>query len=339
MENRSPYIVDAPSVSIIMLKVLLALIPGIVFYVYAFGPGVIINILLASLTVVLTESAILSLRKLPVKPFIFDGSGLVTAWLLALSIPSIAPWWIIVLGTLLCIIFGKHLYGGLGYNLFNPAMVGYAILLISFPSIMTHWQTPTALMSSHADWLEQVKIIFNNNLLSKDTLDAMSSATPLDYIKTQLTLHQPLSIIKQEKIFGFVGGTGLELINLGYLAGGLYLLKEKIISWHLPVAFLSTLFITALIFNAISPDVFASPLFHIMSGGSMLCAFFIITDPVSAPTTPRGKIIFGMGIALLVFIIRIFGGYPEGIAFAVLLFNICAPLIDSLTQPRIFGHK
>jgi len=194
-------------------------------------------------------------------------------------------------------------------------------------------------MSSHADWLEQVKIIFNNNLLSKDTLDAMSSATPLDYIKTQLTLHQPLSIIKQEKIFGFVGGTGLELINLGYLAGGLYLLKEKIISWHLPVAFLSTLFITALIFNAISPDVFASPLFHIMSGGSMLCAFFIITDPVSAPTTPRGKIIFGMGIALLVFIIRIFGGYPEGIAFAVLLFNICAPLIDSLTQPRIFGHK
>lgn len=339
MENRSPYIVDAPSVSIIMLKVLLALIPGIVFYVYAFGPGVIINILLASLTVVLTESAILSLRKLPVKPFIFDGSGLVTAWLLALSIPSIAPWWIIVLGTLLCIIFGKHLYGGLGYNLFNPAMVGYAILLISFPSIMTHWQIPTALMSSHADWLEQVKIIFNNNLLSKDTLDAMSSATPLDYIKTQLTLHQPLSIIKQEKIFGFVGGTGLELINLGYLAGGLYLLKEKIISWHLPVAFLSTLFITALIFNAISPDVFASPLFHIMSGGSMLCAFFIITDPVSAPTTPRGKIIFGMGIALLVFIIRIFGGYPEGIAFAVLLFNICAPLIDSLTQPRIFGHK
>ena len=339
MENRSPYIVDAPSVSIIMLKVLLALIPGIAFYVYTFGPGVIINILLASLTAVLTESAILSLRKLPVKPFIFDGSGLVTAWLLALSIPSIAPWWIIVLGTLLCIIFGKHLYGGLGYNLFNPAMVGYAILLISFPSIMTHWQTPTALMSSHADWLEQVKIIFNNNLLSKDTLDAMSSATPLDYIKTQLTLHQPLSIIKQEKIFGFVGGAGLELINLGYLAGGLYLLKEKIISWHLPVAFLSTLFITALIFNAISPDVFASPLFHIMSGGSMLCAFFIITDPVSAPTTPRGKIIFGMGIALLVFIIRIFGGYPEGIAFAVLLFNICAPLIDSLTQPRIFGHK
>ena len=167
----------------------------------------------------------------------------------------------------------------------------------------------------------------------------MSSATPLDYIKTQLTLHQPLSIIKQEKIFGFVGGAGLELINLGYLAGGLYLLKEKIISWHLPIAFLSTLFITALIFNAISPDVFASPLFHIMSGGSMLCAFFIITDPVSAPTTPRGKIIFGMGIALLVFIIRIFGGYPEGIAFAVLLFNICAPLIDSLTQPRIFGHK
>ena len=175
--------------------------------------------------------------------------------------------------------------------------------------------------------------------MSKETLDAMSSATPLDYIKTQLTLNQPLATIQQDKIFGFVGGRGLELINLGYLAGGLYMLKEKIISWHLPVAFLSTLFVSALVFNVISPDTFASPLFHIMSGGSILCAFFIITDPVSAPTTPKGKIYFGMGIALLVLIIRLFGGYPEGIAFAVLFLNICVPLIDSLTQPRIFGHK
>jgi electron transport complex protein RnfD len=339
MENRSPYIVNAPSVSIIMFKVLIALIPGITLYAYVFGLGVIINILLASLTVLLTESVILAIRKLPIKPFILDGSGLVTAWLLALSIPSIAPWWIIVLGTSLCIIFGKHLYGGLGYNLFNPAMVGYAILLISFPSIMTHWQTPQALLASPMDWHDQIRIIFYNNLLSKETLDAVSSATPLDYIKTQLTLHQPLSSIQQDKIFGFIAGHGLELINLGYLAGGLYLLGEKIISWHLPVAFLSTLFITALMFNISAPETFASPLFHIMSGGSMLCAFFIITDPVSGPTTPKGKISFGAGIALLVFIIRIFGGYPEGIAFAVLLFNICVPLIDSLTQPRVFGHK
>ena len=339
MDNRSPYVVNAPSVSMIMLKVLIALIPGIAIYVYIFGLGVIINILLASLTVILTESIILSIRKLPIKPFIFDGSGLVAAWLLALSVPSIAPWWIIVLGTALCIIFGKHLYGGLGYNLFNPAMVGYAILLISFPSIMTNWQIPSSLMITHVDWLDQIKIIFNNNLISKDMLDAMSSATPLDYIKTQLTLNQSLNTIQQNKIFGLVGGKGLELINLGYLAGGLYLLKEKIISWHLPVAFLSTLFITALIFNVLAPDTFVSPLFHIMSGGSILCAFFIITDPVSGPTTPRGKIYFAMAIALLVFIIRIFGGYPEGIAFAVLLLNICVPLIDSLSQPRIFGHK
>jgi len=339
MDNRSPYIVDAPSVSVIMFKVLLALIPGIALYVYAFGLGVIVNITLASLTVVLTESAILAIRKLPIKPFILDGSGLVTAWLLALSIPSIAPWWIIVLGTLLCIIFGKHVYGGLGYNLFNPAMVGYAILLISFPSIMTHWQIPTNLMENHVEWLDQIKIIMNSHLLSKETIDAMSSATPLDYIKTQLTLNQPLNIIQQNKIFGFLGGSGLELVNLGYLAGGLYLLKDKIISWHLPVSFLATLFFTAFIFNSFSPDTFASPLFHVMSGGSILCAFFIITDPVSAPTTPKGKIYFGVAIALLVFIIRIFGGYPEGIAFAVLFMNICAPLIDSLTQPRIFGHK
>ena len=339
MDNRSPYIADAPSVSVIMFKVLLALIPGIALYVYVFGLGVIVNIILASITVVLTESTILAIRKLPIKPFILDGSGLVAAWLLAVSIPSIAPWWIIVIGTLLCITFGKHIYGGLGYNLFNPAMVGYAILLISFPSIMTHWQIPTNLMESHIEWLDQIKIVMSSHLLSKETIDAMSSATPLDYIKTQLTLNQPLDIIKQNKIFGFLGGKGLDLVNLGYLAGGLYMLKEKIISWHLPVAFLTSLFFIALIFYSIAPDTYASPLFHIMSGGSILCAFFIITDPVSGPTTPRGKIYFGIAIGLLVFIIRIFGGYPEGVAFAVLLMNIFVPLIDSLTQPRIFGHK
>lgn len=339
MDNRSPYIADAPSVSVIMFKVLLALIPGIALYVYVFGLGVIVNIILASITVVLSESTILAIRKLPIKPFILDGSGLVAAWLLAVSIPSIAPWWIIVIGTLLCITFGKHIYGGLGYNLFNPAMVGYAILLISFPSIMTHWQIPTNLMENHIEWLDQIKIVMNSHLLSKETIDAMSSATPLDYIKTQLTLNQPLNIIQQNKIFGFLGGKGLDLVNLGYLVGGLYMLKEKIISWHLPVAFLTSLFFIALIFYSIAPDTYASPLFHIMSGGSILCAFFIITDPVSGPTTPRGKIYFGIAIGLLVFIIRIFGGYPEGVAFAVLLMNIFVPLIDSLTQPRIFGHK
>ncbi len=339
MDNRSPYIADAPSVSVIMFKVLLALIPGIALYVYVFGLGVIVNIILASITVVLTESTILAIRKLPIKPFILDGSGLVAAWLLAVSIPSIAPWWIIVIGTLLCITFGKHIYGGLGYNLFNPAMVGYAILLISFPSIMTHWQIPTNLMENHIEWLDQIKIVMNSHLLSKETIDAMSSATPLDYIKTQLTLNQPLNIIQQNKIFSFLGGKGLDLVNLGYLAGGLYMLKEKIISWHLPVAFLTSLFFIALIFYSIAPDTYASPLFHIMSGGSILCAFFIITDPVSGPTTPKGKIYFGIAIGLLVFIIRIFGGYPEGVAFAVLLMNIFVPLIDSLTQPRIFGHK
>jgi len=244
-----------------------------------------------------------------------------------------------VLGTLLCITFGKHVYGGLGYNLFNPAMLGYAILLISFPLIMSQWQIPNSLIENNIEWFDQIKIIMNSSLLSKETIDAMSSATPLDYIKTQLTLNQPLSVIQQNKIFGFLGGKGLELIGLGYLAGGLYLLKEKIISWHLPVSFLASLFIIASIFYSIAPDTYASPLFHVMSGGSILCAFFIITDPVSGPTTPKGKIYFGIAIGLLVFIIRIFGGYPEGIAFAVLIMNIFVPLIDSLTQPRIFGHK
>jgi len=339
MFNRSPYISSAPSVSIIMLKVLLALVPGIAAYVWVFGGGILVTLTLASVTALASEAVALKLRNRPIKPFLMDGSALVTAWLLALALPPLAPWWLVVLGTLFAIIVAKQLYGGLGYNPFNPAMVGYAVLLISFPLIMTSWPAPLALAQAKLGFADQLRYIFGGALPVGVLVDAISSATPLDYLKTQLTLHHNIQAITQAPIFGVLGGKGGELVTGAYLLGGLYLLQQRIISWHLPVAFLGALALMAGAFYLADATHFASPAFHLFSGATMLCAFFIVTDPVSGPTTPRGKLIFAAGVGALTYLIRVYGGYPDGVAFAVLLFNIAVPLIDAYTQPRVFGHK
>ena len=338
MFNRSPYISSAPSVSIIMLKVLLALVPGIAAYVWVFGGGILVILTLASITALASEAIALKLRNRPIKPFLMDGSALVTAWLLALALPPLAPWWIVVLGTLFAILVAKQLYGGLGYNPFNPAMVGYAVLLISFPLIMTSWPAPLALAQAKLGFAEQLNYIFGGGLPAGVLVDAISSATPLDYLKTQLTLHHNVQSITQAPIFGVLGGKGGELVTGGYLLGGLYLLQQRIISWHLPTAFLGALALMAGAFYLADATHFASPAFHLFSGATMLCAFFIVTDPVSGPTTPKGKLIFAAGVGALTYLIRVYGGYPDGVAFAVLLFNIAVPLIDAYTQPRVFGH-
>lgn len=336
--SRSPYISSAPSVSIIMLKVLFALVPGIAAYVWVFGGGILVTLTLASITALASEAIMLKLRNRPIKPFLMDGSALVTAWLLALAIPPLAPWWLIVVGTLFAIVIAKQLYGGLGYNPFNPAMVGYAVLLISFPVIMTHWPAPLALAQAKLGFMDQLQYIFGATLPAGVHVDAISSATPLDYLKTQLTLHHSVQDISQSPIFGALGGKGGELVTGAYLLGGLYLVQQRIISWHLPTAFLAALALIAGAFYLADAEHFANPAFHLFSGASMLCAFFIITDPVSGPTTPRGKLIFAAGVGVLTYLIRTYGGYPDGVAFAVLLFNICVPLIDAYTQPRVFGH-
>lgn len=336
---RSPYISDAPSVSTIMLKVLMALIPGIATYVWVMGGGVVVTLSLASITAVATEALLLALRKRPIKPFVFDYSAMITAWLLALAIPPLTPWWLIVVGTVFAIIVGKQLYGGLGYNPFNPAMVGYAVLLISFPVLMTKWPAALSLAQHSLSFADQAHFIFTGHLPEGVAIDAVTSATPLDYLKTQLTLHHGMTEIQQSPIFGVLGGTGTEWIALAYLLGGIYLWQQKIISWHLPVAFLGTLAAFSAIFWLADSTQYASPTFHLLSGASMLCAFFIITDPVSGPTTPKGKLWFAAGAAVIVYLIRVFGGYPDGVAFAVLLMNICVPLIDTFTQPRVFGHE
>ena len=336
--TRSPYIVEKTSVSIVMLKVLLALLPGIVAYVWVYGSGILVTLAIASATALAAEALMLRLRERPVMPFLLDGSALVTAWLLALALPPLAPWWLIVIGTLFAIIVAKQLYGGLGYNPFNPAMIGYAVLLISFPLPMSQWPAPIDLAQAHLSFADQLHYIFGRALPDGVTLDAISSATPLDYLKTQLKLQHDVMQITQAPIFGAVGAKGGELVVLAYLLGGLYLLQQRIITWHIPAAFLGTLAAIAAVLHLADPGHYAGPLLHLTSGAAMFCAFFIATDPVSGPTTPRAKLIFAAGIGVLAYVIRVFGGYPDGVAFAVLLMNICVPLLDAYTQPRVFGH-
>jgi electron transport complex protein RnfD len=337
--NRSPYLSNAPSVSMIMLKVLLALIPGIAAYVWVYGGGILITLFLATTTALICEAILLKIRARPIQPFLFDLSAVVTAWLLALALPPLAPWWLVVVGTFFAIVVAKQLYGGLGYNPFNPAMVGYAVLLISFPMIMTKWPAPLSLAQTHLSFADQFQFIFSGLLPTNVAMDAVTSATPLDYLKTQLMLKHEVVSIVNAPIFGKAGATGNEIVTSAYLLGGLYLLQQRIISWHLPTAFLGVLAVMSGLFYMADATHFTSPLFHLMTGASMLCAFFIITDPVSGPTTPRGKLYFAAGVAIFTYLIRVYGGYPDGVAFAVLIMNMCVPLIDALTQPRVFGHS
>jgi len=326
------------SVSAVMLKVLFALVPAIAVYQLYFGPAILVSIVLASVTAIAAEAAMLRLRRLPIKPFLLDGSALVTAWLLALSMPPLAPWWLIVLATLFAMVVAKHLYGGLGNNLFNPAMVGYAVMLISFPAHMTQWPALTTLAQAQLSFPDTLNFIFNGALPGGVKLDALTMATPLDTLRTQLLLGREVADIGNMPVFGTVGGKGGELLALAYLAGGAYLLQQRLITWHIPVAFIVTLGLFAFGFHAVDAARYATPWFHLATGGAMLGAFFIATDPVTGATTPKGKLIFGAGIGALVYIIRAWGGYPDGVAFAVLILNMCVPLIDAYTQPRVFGH-
>ena len=335
----SPFITKPVGVAQIMLNVLLALIPGIALYVWFYGPAILVSIALASATALTVEALMLSLRNRPVAPFLKDNSALLTAWLLALSIPPLAPWWLVVVGTAFAISISKHLYGGLGNNPFNPAMIGYAVLIISFPSYMTHWLTPNALGAVSLNFSEQLNYIFQGVLPDGLKLDAVTMATPLDTLKTQLHMNGQIDKILGMPIYGHLGGVGSEWVAAAFLAGGLFLLAQRIISWHIPAAFLISLFATAGVFHLIDPAHYVAPVFHWFSGAAMLGAFFILTDPVTSPTTPRGKLIFAAGAGLLTYLIRVYGGFPDGVAFATLLMNICVPLIDAYTQPAVFGKK
>lgn len=332
----APFVSLAGSVQGVMLRVLLALLPAIAMHTWWHGPGILIQLALASSAALAAEALLLRLRGVPVVPFLSDLSALVTAWLLALCLPPIAPWWLAVVGTVFAIAVAKHLYGGLGNNLFNPAMVGYCVLLISFPAEIARWPAPLAVHS--LGWAETLGYIFFGHGPTGLPLDALTAATPLDAVKTQLAARRTL-----EEIFRQPGllevSPAPAWLALAYAAGGLVLWQQRVITWHVPAAYLATLTLVATMFHAADPDRYAGALFHLIHGGSVLGAFFILTDPVSGPVTPLGKLIFAAAAALLTYLIRVFGGYPDGVAFAVLIMNMAVPLIDAYTQPPVYGKK
>lgn len=340
MRASSPFVFASNTITRIMLWVVLALIPGIIAQVSFFGWGVLINAGIAIATALLCETVILYLRKRPITPSLLDGSALVTALLLAISLPSMTPWWIPFLGTAFAISIAKHLYGGLGYNPFNPAMVGYAMLLIAFPREMTTWQMPLVLSDYDMSLVDLLQYSLYNHLPATITVDAVTAASPLDLLKTQTRLEHTIPMIIQQspQLFDSLSGIGWQWINAGFLIGGIVLIAKRIITWHIPVAMLSTLGVMSGIFYLLDPNMYASPMFHLFSGATMLGAFFIATDPVTAATTIKGRLVYGALIGVVLYVIRQWGGYPDAVAFAVLLINITVPTIDYYTKPRVFGE-
>ncbi|WP_374344565.1 RnfABCDGE type electron transport complex subunit D [Azonexus sp.] len=331
----APFLLKDTSVSQVMTQVCLALVPGIAAYAWLVGPAILIQLVVASFAALVAEAALLKLRGKPLAMFLSDGSAVVTAWLIALTFPPLAPWWLVATATVFAIVVAKHLYGGLGQNPFNPAMVAFAVCIVSFPALMAQWPS----VGLQLPLVEQLNVIFGLS----PRVDALSGATPLDAMKTALKLADGeidvAHLLANQDLYGNFAGRGWEWVAAGYLLGGLWMWQRGIITWHVPVAFVASLVAVSGALWLYQPAHFASPLFHLLSGGAMLGAFFIATDPVSGCTTPRGKLIFGAGAGLLAYVIRVFGGYPDGVAFAVLLMNLCAPLIDYLCQPAIFGMK
>jgi len=326
-----------------MLLVLLALLPVVIAHSAAFGWGLLINMTLATASALSAEALVLKLRGKAIVPFVTDGSAILTAVLLAMALPPLAPWWITVSGAAFAIIVAKHLYGGLGYNVFNPAMVGYAALLLSFPVHMTQWLMPGSIASVDLSLSQTIATILSGQLPAELTMDAISGATPLASVRAGLILRATMDEIHAQPIFTTIVGAGSVgvgwwWVSFAALLGGIALLALRVIRWHIPVAMLAAMFLCAAFMHGLDPGRYSSAAFHLWSGATMLGAFFIATDPVSAATSERGRLIYGAGIGVLAYAIRAWGGYPDGVAFAVLLMNAAVPLIDRYTVPRIYGH-
>ncbi len=336
----SPHAHGGNSTSRIMLYVILATVPGIIALTYFFGWGNLINIMLASITALVCEALVLKIRKRPISFFLKDNSALLTAVLLGIALPPFAPWWVTVVAVSFAIICAKHLYGGLGNNPFNPAMVGYALVLISFPVQMTTtWALPSFLSADiNLSFADSLSVIFSS---AANLTDGFSGATPLDTYK-HLAKNETALEIMQGSLFAEQAGNwfaaGWEFVNIAFLLGGLALLALRIFTWHIPFSMLAALGTCSMLFGW-DADLYVPWSLHIFTGATMLGAFFIATDPVTASTTPLGKIIYGAGIGILIFVIRTWGAYPDAVAFAILLMNFAAPLIDAYTQPRTYGHE
>ncbi|MGI2258355.1 electron transport complex subunit RsxD [Shewanella sp. GXUN23E] len=341
--TSSPHVNKNTHTATVMQRVILCALPGLAVQCVFFGWGSLIQVLLAISVALIAEAAVMKLRKRSVSYAISDYSAVLTALLLGIAIPPLAPWWLIIIGTLFAIVVVKQLYGGLGNNLFNPAMAAYVLLLIAYPVQMTSWIAPATVAQHSPDLLSSLMQIFLPHSGDISTfrlgIDGITMATPLDTMKTNLSLGMTTSEILAKPSFESGVGVGWFWVNLAYLAGGLIMLKLGLIRWQISTGVLAALFVCSGIGFMMNPDTHGSPLFHLFSGATMLAAFFIATDPVTAATSNRGRLIFGVLIGVLIYVIRQYGGYPDAVAFAVLLANLCAPFIDYYVRPRTYGHR
>lgn len=338
--REAPFISPTTNVASMMRQVIYALVPAAIAYVWYFGAGFIFNLAVAGVFCLLGEAIMLHLRGRPVAETLRDYSAAVTAVLLAFAMPALTPWWVTATAALFAVVIAKHLYGGLGYNLFNPAMAGYVMALIAFPVHMNLWTAPRmGDLDYHVMTIaETARYTMTGTLPDYLSFDAISRATPLDFAKTGLNNMQTFGELRAYPMMGDFGGRGWEWIGNFTAIGGGWLLLRKIIRWQIPFGVFAGLLVPSSLAYFLFPDVNLSPGFHLFTGGTILCAFFIATDPVSAATSEKGRLIYGVGIGFLIYAIREWGSYADGVAFAVLLMNMAVPAIDHLTRPHIVGH-
>ncbi len=340
VRREAPYLAPVARVSTMMLHVLAALVPAAIAHVWYFGPGFIFNLIVASIFCVGSEALMMHARGRNPETALADFSVLVTAALLAFALPSLTPWWVTATASIFAVVVAKHLYGGLGFNIFNPAMVGYVVILVAFPMEMNLWVEPDIGNMDYKQLtiLQTVAYTLTGSLPDTLTFDAISRATPLDAMQSGLRNMRTYAEIRANPLMGDFGGRGWEWIGNFVAIGGFWLLLKKIIRWQIPTGVFIGLLAPATIMYLIDPGTNAGPGFHLFSGATILCAFFIATDPVSAATSPKGRFIYGIGIGFLIFCIRKWGSYADGVAFAVLLMNMATPAIDYVTRPHIVGH-
>lgn len=340
VRHEAPYLAPKADVASMMQQVLFALVPAALAHVWYFGPGFVFNLIVASAFCIAGEAIMMRIRGRRPATALSDYSALVTAALLAFALPSLTPWWVTATGALFGIVVAKHLYGGLGFNVFNPAMAGYVVVLVAFPTHLNVWVAPRMgdIDYQYLSILQTLNYTIMGALPDGLTIDAISRATPLDTMKSGLNNMRTIVEIRALPLMGDFGGRGWEWIGNLTLLGGIWLLIQKIVRWHIPAGVGVGLLLPATIMYMVGPDSHPGPAFHLFAGSTILCAFFIATDPVSAATSPKGRFIYGIGIGILIYAIRRWGAYSDGVAFAVLLMNMAVPAIDYLTRPHIVGH-
>ena len=338
--RAAPYWSARTNVASLMLQVLAALVPAALAHVWFFGPGFIFNLLVAAIFATAGEAFMMWVRGRPPDVALGDFSALVTAALLAFAVPSLTPWWVTATGALFGVVVAKHLYGGLGFNIFNPAMAGYVIILVTCPMYLNLWVAPRMgdIDYQHLSILQTLVFTLTGNLPDALTFDAVTRATPLDVMKAGLSNMETATEIRAYPVMGDFGGRGWEWIGNFLAIGGFWLLIKKIIRWQIPVGVGIGLLVPATVMYLLDPGTSPGPGFHLFAGATILCAFFIATDPVSAATSPKGRFIYAVGIGFLIWCIRRWGSYADGVAFAVLIMNMAVPAIDYLTRPHIVGH-